>query len=642
MSSDEPRSSLADLRPLLVVVAASAIVLVAASRDAHRWVILLAGALLVGIFLLDYLRTVRPTRARMRHLLRDHAELERAQVALRESQTMLRLVLDAIPVRVHWKDVRSVYRGCNRRFAQDAELSSPEALVGKTDFDLPWARFADFYRGKDAEVIASGEPLMEYEQPRTDSGGQLRWLRQSKLPLRDAAGEIIGILTAYEDITDRKAAADALQQSERKYRELVEHANSIILRMGRDGCISFINEYGQRFFGHAAEELLGRSVIGTIVPDHEDGGRDLRALLENICADPERYRLNVNENVCRDGRRVWVAWTNRAVLDEQGALAGVFCVGSDITEQRQAEQALRQARAELEDRVAERTAELSRANAALRDEIAVHQHATAEIVRLNDDLEARAAELAAVNARLQELDRLKSEFLATMSHELRTPLNSIIGFTGILRQGMAGPINAEQATQLGMVHGSATHLLSLINDLLDLSRIEAGKIDLDRRPFDLAGVIAEVEASCHPALLHKGLSFRSELPGGAALELVGDRKRSFQVLLNLVGNAVKFTERGEIRVIASREGDHLRVTVADTGIGIRPEHLGMLFEAFRQVDGSARRVYEGTGLGLYLCRKLLRLMGGDISVESVHGQGSRFTFTLPTGPGPAAETGARP
>ena len=140
MSSDEPRSSLADLRPLLVVVAASAIVLVAASRDAHRWVILFAGALLVGIFLLDYLRTVRPTRARMRHLLRDHAELERAQVALRESQTMLRLVLDAIPVRVHWKDVRSVYRGCNRRFAQDAELSSPEALVGKTDFDLPGTR----------------------------------------------------------------------------------------------------------------------------------------------------------------------------------------------------------------------------------------------------------------------------------------------------------------------------------------------------------------------------------------------------------------------------------------------------------------------------------------------------------------------
>ncbi len=642
MHFDERRLRLADLWPLLVAVVVSVMVAVAAGLQAHRWAILVAGAVMVGVYLLEHLRTVRPTRARLRHLLHDHAELERTEAALRESQTMLRLVLDAIPVRVHWKDVHSVYRGCNRRFAQDAELASPEEVVGKTDYDLPWDRFAEFYRSKDAEVIAAGAPLLEYEQPRTDSAGRLRWLRQSKLPLRGASGAVIGVLTAYEDITDRKAAADALQESERKYRELVEHANSIILRMGRDGSLTFINEYGQRFFGYGAAELQGRSVVGTIVPDHEEGGRDLRALLENICADPDRYRLNVNENVCKDGRRVWVAWTNKAVLDEHGALAGVFCVGSDVTEQREAEQALRRARAELEQRVAERTAELSRANAALRDEIEVHQHATAEIVRLNADLEAHAAELAGANARLQELDRLKSEFLATMSHELRTPLNSIIGFTGILRQGMAGPINAEQGKQLGMVHASATHLLSLINDLLDLSRIEAGKIELDRRSFDLAGVVAEVEATCRPALAQKGLAFQAELPGGGSLELVGDRKRCYQVLLNLVGNAVKFTERGEIRVSAARQDDRLRVTVADTGIGIRPEHVGMLFEAFRQVDGSARRVYEGTGLGLYLCRKLLGLMGGDISVESVHGQGSRFTFTLPIRSQPAVPAEARP
>ena len=637
MSLDEPGSGAGDLRLPLLAVIPSAIVTVAAAWLAQRWSILLVGALLAGILFIGTLRTIRPGRARTRRLLQDHAHLEQAEAALRESQTMLRLVLDAIPVRVHWKDVRSVYRGCNRRFAQDAELGSPEELVGKTDFDLPWARFAEYYRGKDAEVLASGEPLIEYEQARTTSTGQLRWLRQSKLPLRGAEGDIIGVLTAYEDVTDRKAAADALQESERKYRELVEHANSIILRMSREGVITFVNEYGQHFFGFTADELVGRPVVGTIVPAAEDGGRDLRALLEGICADPERYRLNVNENVCRDGRRAWVAWTNKAVVDEEGALAGVFCVGSDITEQRQAEQALRRARQELEDRVVERTAELSLANAALRDEIEVHQRASAEIVRLNGDLEARAAELAAANARLQELDRLKSEFLATMSHELRTPLNSIIGFTGILRQGMAGPINAEQVKQLGMVQASARHLLSLINDVLDLSRIEAGKIELDQLPFDLAGVVAEVEASCHPALVQKGLVFRAEFPAGG-LELVADRKRCLQVLLNLVGNAVKFTERGEIHVAGWREEDRLRVTVADSGIGIRPEHLGMLFEAFRQVDGSARRVYEGTGLGLYLTRKLLGMMGGEISVESVLGQGSRFTFTLPARPQPA-ETG---
>ncbi len=640
MPFDEPRSGAGEFRSLLLVIALTAMAAAAAAWLTRSGAVLAVGASVVVAVAAVDLWTIRPNRARIRRLLEEHARLERAEAALRESQTMLRLVLDAIPVRVHWKDLQSVYRGCNRRFAQDAELTSPEEIVGKTDFDLPWARFAEFYRGKDAEVIVSGQPLLEYEQPRTDSAGRLRWLRQSKLPLRDASGAVIGVLTAYEDITDRKAAADALQESERKYRDLVEHANSIILRMTRDGVITFINEYGQRLFGFGAEELVGRPVVGTIVPDAEDGGRDLRALLQNICADPDRYRLNVNENVCRDGRRIWVAWTNRAVLDEAGSLAGVFCVGSDITERRQAEEALRQAREELERRVVERTAELSRANAALRDEVEVHQRQTAEIVRLNADLEAHAAELSQANARLQELDRLKSEFLATMSHELRTPLNSILGFTGILRQGLAGPVNEEQVKQLGMVHASATHLLSLINDLLDLSRIEAGKIELDVRPFDLGQVVADVEASCRPALAQKDLAFACQLPPGG-LELVGDRKRCFQVLLNLVGNAVKVTERGEIRVVAAREGERVRVAVADTGIGIRPEHLGMLFEAFRQVDGSARRVYEGTGLGLYLCRKLLGIMGGEISVESVHGRGSRFTFTLPAGPRPEPRTERR-
>jgi PAS domain S-box-containing protein len=628
----EARSGQRDLVSLAVIAVLCTALTVAAIWQGHRgWPLLLAWALLVAALLVDYLRMVRPNRARIRRLVQDHAGLQQAEAALRESQAMLRMVLDAIPVRVHWKDVHSVYRGCNQRFAQDAELASPEELVGKTDFDLPWPQYAEFYRERDRLVLGSGEPLLEYEQPRSTSSGEIRWLRQSKLPLRDATGAMVGVLTAYEDVTERKAAADALRESERKYRELVENANSIILRLDRNGIVTFLNEFGQRFFGFTAAELLGRPVVGTIAPATEDGGRDLRALLEDVCADPDRHQLNVNQNVCRDGRRVWVAWTNRAVFDEQGKLVGVFSVGSDITEQRRAEEQLRQARQELEERVVERTAELRRANAALQDEIEVHRQATLEIVRLNDDLQARAAELATANARLQELDRLKSEFLATMSHELRTPLNSIIGFTGILRQGMAGPVNEEQAKQLGMVHSSATHLLSLINDLLDLSRIEAGRIELDLRPFDLASVVAEVQAGCHPAMAQKGLAFRAELPADG-LPLVGDRKRCYQVLLNLVGNAVKFTEHGEVCVTAARDGDRLRITVADTGIGIRPEHLPLLFEAFRQVDGSARRVYEGTGLGLYLCRKLLGLMRGDISVESAYGRGSRFTFTIPTHP----------
>jgi len=248
----------------------------------------------------------------------------------------------------------------------------------------------------------------------------------------------------------------------------------------------------------------------------------------------------------------------------------------------------------------------------------------------------RTAELVEANERLKELDRLKSQFLATMSHELRTPLNSIIGFTGILRQGFAGPVNDEQRKQLGVIFSSAKHLLSLINDLLDLSRIEAGKVDLEQEPFNFVEVIDEVVQNLMPLAKQKNLRLAAVSPA-PVIEMVGDRKRSYQVLLNLANNAVKFTSHGEVKITARTEGDQLRVCVADTGIGIKPEQMGMLFEAFRQLDGSAKRIYEGTGLGLHLCKKLLTLMHGEIGVESQFGKGSRFTVIVPRQLQPAAE-----
>lgn len=168
----------------------------------------------------------------------------------------------------------------------------------------------------------------------------------------------------------------------------------------------------------------------------------------------------------------------------------------------------------------------------------------------------------------------------------------------------------------------------MINDLLDLSRVEAGKVEINQEPFDFAEVIHEVVQDLLPMATQKRLRLSTELPG-PALALVGDRKRCFQVLLNLVNNAIKFTERGEVRIRAWGDEDRLRVCVADTGIGIRADQMGMLFEAFRQLDGTAKRVYEGAGLGLHLCRRLLELMHGEINVESEPGKGSRFCFSLP-------------
>jgi signal transduction histidine kinase len=249
----------------------------------------------------------------------------------------------------------------------------------------------------------------------------------------------------------------------------------------------------------------------------------------------------------------------------------------------------------------------------------------------NEQLEQRVAErtreLREANERLMELDRMKSQFLATMSHELRTPLNSILGFTSLMRDGLAGPLTPEQQRQLGFVHGSGEHLLALINDLLDLSRIESGRMDVTVAPFDFAAVAAEVGHNLKPLAEQKGLALEIEVP--RPLMVVGDRRKCYQVLLNLANNAVKFTERGAVRIDAQAQGGKLTASVSDTGIGIRPEQQRLLFEAFRQLDGTPRRLYEGTGLGLHLCRKLLDLMAGEIRVESEFRTGSRFSFTVP-------------
>lgn len=246
----------------------------------------------------------------------------------------------------------------------------------------------------------------------------------------------------------------------------------------------------------------------------------------------------------------------------------------------------------------------------------------------NSELESRNANLAVANEAISEANRLKTEFLSAMSHELRTPLNSIIGFTGLLRMGIAGQLNDEQKKQLNMVNDSAQHLLHLISDLLDLSRIESGRAELAEDSFDLRDVVAEACAVVAPLAAKKQLILNNaccDLP----LAVASDRRKTYQILLNLVNNAVKFSERGSIDLTCEALPHAWRICVSDQGIGIKPEHQAMLFQAFRQVDGSARRVYEGTGLGLYLSKKLVEMLGGDISVTSEWGKGSRFCFTLP-------------
>ncbi len=395
--------------------------------------------------------------------------------------------------------------------------------------------------------------------------------------------------------------AEERQRAERKYRELVENANAIILRLSPAGEVTYFNEIAERVFGFRAEEVVGRSILKSIVPPTERRTeRDLQALIAAILDQPLAHAENENENVTRDGRRIWVRWFNQAIVDEQGQLVGLLCIGHDITEQHALSIELAQYRDHLEDQVRERTQELNLARVAAE--------------RLSD---------------------VKSRFLTNMSHEMRTPLHQINGLLQLFRRQS---LTEKQTQLLERLQAATQGLTRTIDAILEMSWIDSGRMELKRQVLELPTLLDELAGAARDQATAKGLafSFENALPAGRVL---GDPMLIRRAVMNYIDNAVRFTPRGSIVLRAMLEPDvsgvvRPRIEVEDTGIGIAEEDVGRLFSIFEQGDGSQSRTYSGLGVGLAMSKRIAQAMGGDAGCRSVLGEGSLFwlSFALPEAP----------
>ncbi|HZP67044.1 MAG TPA: ATP-binding protein [Rudaea sp.] len=370
--------------------------------------------------------------------------------------------------------------------------------------------------------------------------------------------------------------------------------------------------------------ILGRDLF-EVFPDNPDdpsatGTRNLRASLERVlkqkAADTmavQKYDIRKPESEGGAFEERYWSPRNIPVFDGDARLVAIIHRVEDVTEF---------------VRLKQHSTEQAQHSQELKESL---ERMELDVFQANRQLDATNRELRQLYQITKALEKNKSEFLANMSHELRTPLNAILGFAGTLLMLLPGPLNDEQQRQVRTIQRSAKHLLSLINDLLDLAKVEAGKVELHMETFPAQSVVEEVADFQRYAAEANGLELRVSLPEREAA-VRADRRALSQILLNLTSNAIKFTREGSVEIRITRavenEREVVRFAVEDTGPGIAPDDQRKLFEAFSRVDSHAARA-EGTGLGLYLCKKLAALLEAEIAVDSEPGRGSTFTLTLP-------------
>jgi two-component system, sensor histidine kinase and response regulator len=508
-----------------------------------------------------------------RRAAHEHAQ---AVEALRQSESQFRLVVENLPLCLLQKDKDLRVTFGNQMYCQ-AMNSTLEELTGKSDYDLFPRDLAEKYRADDRSVMASGEVrnLVEENQ---NADGIISFVHVFKSPIHNADGEVVGVQVMFWDVSDRYLAEQNLAETNRFLDSIIGNIPTMLfVKDAVELKFVRVNHAFEKTLGVSSEEIIGRS-------DYDF--QPLEAAARFIRDDRETIRRGemvdiAEETIETKDRGTRILHTKKIpVYDDSGSPRFLLGISEDITAQKEAERMLREAK--------------------------------------------DAAEMAS---------RAKSDFLANMSHEIRTPMNAIIGMTELV---LDTELNHSQRDYLRMVRDSGESLLTLINDILDFSKIEAGRLELDQHPFDIREELGDTMRSLSLRAHAKRLELACQIPPQVPARLTGDVNRLRQIVVNLVGNAIKFTEVGEVvlHVFVENLTDRdvrLHFAVSDTGIGIPAHKQESIFSAFEQVDSSTTRRFGGTGLGLAISSRLVHLMHGDIWVDSQEGQGSTFHFTAQFG-----------
>jgi PAS domain S-box-containing protein len=520
-------------------------------------------------------------------------------------------------------DVQGTITYVNDKFCAISQYSNDE-LIGQNHRILNSGHHPKEFFQQMYHIIAIGQ-VWHGEIKNRAKDGSAYWVDTTIVPFMNTEGKPRQYVAIRSDITERKRAVAALaeqaaelsRQSEdlRRSQQALETQTlmlqSVLDSMGeglvaadRQGHFLIWNDSAKKLMGREASDLATEQwtpyykvfLPDGITPFPPDRLPLVRALhgesvqVELLVEHPERAKT-----VCLEV-------TARPLKDKQGNLGGGVAVLRDITERKAAEREVRALNQNLEARVIERTAELKAAN----------------------------KELDVRNREVEHATQMKSKFLASMSHELRTPLNAIVGFSDLLAEGTPGELNVKQKRFVNHIKQGSAHLLQLINDILDLSKIEAGQLELRCEDFQVKDALPEVLSTIQPLAMAKNIQIKQKIETDP--HVYADRIRFKQILYNLLSNAVKFTpEAGRIAIDCGEDGNSVFISVADTGVGIRAENQAVVFEEFRQVEGPGGIIQEGTGLGLAITKRLVEQQGGRISLESEFGKGSRFTFTIPAG-----------